>query len=347
MKKNKYPFIQFACLFICIILCSQLTYSQEKSIHQVQGDSFTKYITFNGEQSLIAYYVPDSYDSLLPSKMILALHYCGGNGPSDAITYRNLLRNLADLINAIVVAPYCHNTGSPTYAIPDPSIITISIDSTITFLNIDTTKIYFTGGSCNGRSTFKYGLDEIYNFLGIIPFNSYIPTIPQGYYNFDSQIPSCICSGTLDPSYTNNTRLYDSLLVHNAVTYMNSIPGIGHTFNFPGFTDEMKKCIDFIDSVSANPTFSSHYKSLQNSVLIYPNPINEIMNIQIISDLSDKVIIEVLDINGKKKKILYTGILHKGSNRISININSSFAKGFNIVKISTASQMIYKKILVL
>jgi len=332
------------------ILASPLSncYSQDKSGNRdVVGDSFTKYISFNGEQSLIAYYVPDSYDSLVPSKMILALHYCGGNGESDAITYRNLLKNTADLINAIVVAPYCHNTGPPSYSIPDPSIITVSIDSTREFLSIDTNYIYLTGGSCNGRSAFKYGLDEIYDFIGIIPFNAYMPSIAQGYFNFDSEMPSCICSGTIDPSYNNNVKMYDSLVANNAVTYLNSIPGIGHVFNFPEFTDEMKECIDFIDSVSLIPTFTIEYKHLENSILIYPNPARDVMNIQIMSEISGRIWIESIDATGRMNHSLYNGYLREGFNKISINVRAcEFSKGLNIIKISTNNQVVHKKLLI-
>ena len=195
--------------------------------------------------------------------------------PNPLVQYLNKPANQftkADIINAVIVAPYCHNTGPPSYSIPDPSIITISIDSTRVFLNIDTSYIYLTGGSCNGRSTFKHGLDEIYPFKGIIPFNAYMPGIASGYYNFDSEMPSCICSGTLDPSYNNNVRMYDSLVAHGAVTYMNAIPGIGHVFNFPEFTEEMNQCIEFIDSVALIPTSTSQQYYSVPELLIYPNP---------------------------------------------------------------------------
>lgn len=332
-----------------VISFSGTGYAQGNSANSdILGDSFTKYITFNGEQSLIAYYVPDSYDSLIPSKMILALHYCGGSSQSNAIAYRNLLRNLADLINAIVVAPDCHNTGPPFYTIPDSSIITVSIDSTREFLNIDTAWIYLTGGSCNGRSTFKYGLDEIYPFKGIIPFNAYMPNLPAGYFHFDSEMTSCICSGTLDPSYNNNVRMYDSLVAHNAVTYLNSMPGIGHIFNFPEFTDEMKECIDFIDSVTLIPTFSSQYQWLDNNIIIYPNPVRGSMNVQIICEKPDEIRIELVDISGRvNSPVLYKGTLVKGSNRIIIPLSQgSFIPGLNAIRISTRDQVISRKVVV-
>ena len=279
--------------------------------------------------------------------MILALHYCGGGGQNDAKIYRNLLRNLADSINAIIVAPYCHNSGPPSYAIPDPSIITVSIDSTMEFLNIDPNHIYLTGGSCNGRSTFKYGLDEIYDFIGIIPFNAYMPNITPDYYNFDSEMPSCICSGTLDPSYNNNVRMYDSLVAHNAVTHLNSMPGIGHVFNFPEFTEEMQECIDFIDSVALIPTFTPQFESLDNSILIYPNPVKEVLNIQLISNRPGEISIELCDLTGRVYQSLYRGTLIEGSNRIRIQVRpGEFSEGLNIVRISTHNQVTYRKLIV-
>ncbi|MFC2101741.1 T9SS type A sorting domain-containing protein [Bacteroidota bacterium] len=341
--------IQTIALVLGIVtILSTSGFSQDNSsASDILGDSFTTYITFNGEQSLIAYYVPDTYDSLIPSKMILALHYCNGSGEYDAISYRNLLINLADQINAIVVAPYCHNSGYPSYAIPDPSIITVSIDSSMAFLNINPDRIYLTGGSCNGRSTLKYGLEEIYDFIGIIPFNAYIPTFDPGYYNFDSEMPSCICSGTLDASYNNNVRVYDSLVAHNAVTHLNSMPGIGHEFNFPGFTDEMHKCIDFIDSVALITSVNPQFESLGNSILLYPNPVTETLNIQLISDRSGEVRVELCDLTGRVTKRLHHGTLTEGSNRITLHVQRGmFSQGLNIVKVSTNNQVAYKKLVV-
>ncbi len=340
--------LALAILIGALTIPSTTSYAQDKSAASgILGDSFEIYITFNGDPSLIAYYVPDSYDSLVPSKMILAMHYCGGAGQNDAKIYRNLLRELADSINAIVVAPYCHNEGPPGYAIPDPSIITVSIDSTMAFLNINPDHIYLTGGSCNGRSTFKYGLDEIYDFIGIIPFNAYMPTLAPNYYNFDSDMPSCICSGTLDPSYNNNVRMYDSLVAHNAVTHLNSIPGIGHTFNFPEFTEEMQECIDFIDSVSLITHVTPQFESLENSILIYPNPVKELLNVQLISDRHSEIRIDLCDLTGRVYRSLYHGTINKGSNRIRIPIRTGeFSQGLNILRISTHNEVAYKKLVV-
>lgn len=336
-----------ACMFISAFgFVSMLAHGQSDLSDNLQkGSSFSNYITFNGEQTLIAYYVPGTYDSLVPNKMILALHYCGGNGQADAITYRNLLTDLADMIEAVVVAPYCNNNGAPYYNIPDPSILNVSIDSTLEFLNIDTNSIYLTGGSCNGRSTFEFGLTEIYDFIGIIPFNAWIPNIVTGYYNFDSEMPSCICSGTLDPSYLNNTRMYDSLVAHQAITKMNSMPGIGHIFNFPEFTDEMKECIDFIDSVSTPPVHLSNNLELEETVQIFPNPFKNTLNIKLTSPAQYAVKVELIDPIGRGNELLFLGNIEKGKNSIRMSVIPKSYEGLYFIKISSSEWIISRKVL--
>ena len=104
MRNNNTHFLKIFQTFIftfCFLIpgfCWGNTSDQIKN-----GDSFVNYIMFNGESSLIAYYVPETYDSLVPCKMILALHYCGENSASSAIIYRNLLKELAEIINAVIV----------------------------------------------------------------------------------------------------------------------------------------------------------------------------------------------------------------------------------------------------
>ena len=187
-----------------------LTYSNIKAQSDPMVGSFETTIIFNGEPSNIAYYVPLDYDPEISYKLIVGLHYCTGV-PSAYMSYRNLLEDLSNSLNAILMCPDCHNGGYP-YNIPDVSIIPNSIDSTIAIYNINEEYIYLTGGSCNGRTTLKNGLEYIYNFRGIIPFNPYIPSIPSGYYDYDSDMPTCICSGTFDPSYDNTVIVYESLI---------------------------------------------------------------------------------------------------------------------------------------
>ena len=52
--KLKSPLPSLANIILIFAISTQLIFSQDKSEnHYINGDAFTRYITFNGEQSLI------------------------------------------------------------------------------------------------------------------------------------------------------------------------------------------------------------------------------------------------------------------------------------------------------
>ena len=125
-------------------------------------------------------------------------------------------------------------------------IIPNSIDTTIIDLgyNIDTTSVFLTGFSCNGQETFKHGLNAIYPFEGIIPFNSWITSITNDY-NYDSKVPTCICSGDQDASYPNNVTLFNNLTTNEAIVKLNTLIGINHVWSYNNTTEELLECFDW------------------------------------------------------------------------------------------------------
>ncbi|NQT76690.1 MAG: T9SS type A sorting domain-containing protein [Bacteroidetes bacterium] len=82
------------------------------------------------------------------------------------------------------------------------------------------------------------------------------------------------------------------------------------------------------------------------SIQVYPNPVSDVMNIQLACEESGKVRIESYDATGRISRLLYVGFLDKGSNKISIAVRSGdLSPGLNIIKISTHKQVIHKKVL--
>ncbi|MBC8436085.1 MAG: T9SS type A sorting domain-containing protein, partial [Bacteroidetes bacterium] len=115
----------------------------------------------------------------------------------------------------------------------------------------------------------------------------------------------------------------------------------------PEFTEEMQECIDFIDSVALIPTITPQFESLENSILIYPNPVRGTMNVQLISQTPGEIRIELCDLTGRVYKSLYRGTLIKGSNRVRIHVQPGvFSHGLNILRISTHNQVVYRKLVV-
>ncbi len=233
--------------------------------------SFSDPIQFNATTHNVEYYVPTTYNSANSYPLLVALHGCNGN----AVAYRNSFTSIADSIGAILVCPDFMGgqiSGSDGMIIPNV------IDSTINQLgyNINTNEVYLTGFSCNGQETMKQGWDNIYPFRALIPLNAWVPNMSG--YNFKSTIPTCICSGTADGSYSNNSAIYDSLIANGGVGKFNSMPGIPHTSSFATRDAELMECFRWIDSVSA-PNAIAHINDLNASFKAYPNPAKEQLNL--------------------------------------------------------------------
>ncbi len=314
-------------LFITFISCFSLF-----SVNAQTTGSFQTSITFFSQQHTLAFYVPTTYNSVKSYPLVVALHGCGGN----AVSFRNSLLSISDSLDAIILCPdFIGNQiiGANGQIIPN------AIDTTINVLgyNIDINAVYLTGFSCNGQETFKQGWDEVYSFRGIIPFNAWIPMITDDY-NFDSKIPTCICSGTADGSYTKNVTLYDSLIFHNGFGKFNSLPGIGHVWNYAGRVGELMECFNWIDSIYNANVQVDNPENYNFDMNIYPNPADNYLKINLENIKDNEVEVLVSNINGK---LIYR------ENQISntvIKVNTSdFSSGMYFIQLQTKSEIIGQK----
>ena len=328
-----------------IITITLVVLTGSYTVAQVNRDvlvgSFETTIIFNGEPSNIAYYVPLDYTPNSSYKLIVGLHYCTGS-PSAYISYRNLLIDLSDSLNAIIMCPDCNMGGYPYY-IPDSSIINKSTDSTIALYNINEDYIYLTGGSCNGRTTIKYGLEYIFNYRGIIAFNPYVPNVPANYYNYDSDMPTVICSGTLDPSYNNSLRVYDSLVTHNAHAKFISMEGVGHDFWIPEFIIEMMNGIHYIDSIVDIITSSEDKVESNFKIKVFPNPFYYQANIELTSPYQNTYIkLLLFDIYGNLVQSIYEGEIVNYKRNFKV---TNIEKGTYILKLVSGNNITHQKII--
>ena len=270
--------------------------------------SFQKKINFNSNIHDLEYYVPTSYDSSESYTLIVALHGCGGN----AVSFRNSLIELSDSLNAIILCPdfmgdqIWNNRGQ---------IIPNSIDTTILDLgyNIDTNSVFLTGYSCNGQETLKQGLRGVYPFAGIIPFNAWIPSITNDY-NFEAEIPTCICSGTLDPSYPNNVVLFDSLTANETPVLLNSLENISHVWSYYNLTEELLECVNWVKSLDQTTVSIYNHENKNNIFSIYPNPTSN--KLSITNTQEKKVDIVIYNLEGKT-------VYEDKTSKTDISINTS------------------------
>lgn len=89
---------------------------------------------------------------------------------------------------------------------------------------------------------------------------------------------------------------------------------------------------------------SNEIKQIDNAELmkIYPNPSNDIFNIEILVDNIDNVVLSLIDLAGRQYSIPHT--FYKGTNRIQLNMKD-FSKGSYIINFTNSDDTITKKIL--
>lgn len=214
---------------------------------QITGD-FADTLTFNQSERTFEAHVPATYNSEKSYALIVGLHGCvGGNNPASG--FRNTLKFMADSMDAIIACP----NGIPSVSNgqmnePDDSLILAVIDTMKSRYNISPSEVIITGFSCNGFIAAKFGLDKIYPFKAIIPFNPWITLdhFNNNQFNYFKNMKTCICFGENDPNVERGKDLYNDLTLFGQDAYYNEIPGVGHTTNFSSFNSEFMECIDWV-----------------------------------------------------------------------------------------------------
>jgi len=82
-----------------------------------------------------------------------------------------------------------------------------------------------------------------------------------------------------------------------------------------------------------NTAVNRLYPFKRSTIKIFPNPIEDLINIILNTDKQQEVSLELYDINGQVIKSVYNGLLSKGENLIQINTNNIYIlAGFYFIK---------------
>ena len=239
-----------------------------------QTGTFQSTITFNAQPRILEYSVPLNYNHSDQHPLVVGLHGCiGGSNPASG--FRNEIAFLSDSIGAIVVCPNGLTAFAGMMDNFDHPIIIAALDSAMATYNIDPSRVYLIGFSCNGYVTAKYGTQEIYPWKGIIPFNAALNSSDStnGLFDYTNQTSTCICVGSNDPGLSLSQQLRDSLAVNGASYYYNEIPGVGHVTMFPTFPAEVMECFDSFNVTVQGTSYSIR---VNGQVKVYPNPTSDI-----------------------------------------------------------------------
>ena len=288
-----------------------------------------------GDSLDIYFHVPDTYNSSVPSKMILGFHGLGNPNNSDQI--RNYLSPLGDSLNAVVVCPDPYLQDQPRSEI----VLNLAYDSVMTWFNIDTNQIYITGYSAGSDVAAQYVFGEpTHRMKGFIWHSPGFFSSPD-LSNPQEIPPVCLCSGSVDFVSIVQTNVLNNNLDGAGFPYLyNQIPGVDHTMEYPTFTEEMLECIDFIDANSSNVGIEEW---TGNSVSMYPNPLTENQEL-VLTGLKGDASISVFDASGKQ---VWNAQLNNVSSRVSISdFRNGLSAGLYSVLIQSEKGYLSKKLVV-
>ena len=291
--------------------------------------------SLNGDSLDIYFHVPSTYNAGIPNKMIMGFHGLGNPNNSDDI--RNYLSPLGDSLNAVVVCPDPYLQDQPRSEI----VLNLAYDSVMTWFNIDTNQVYITGYSAGSDVAAQYFFGEPSHRMKGLIWHS-----PGFFFNPDLSDPQeippvCLCSGTVDFTSIVQTNLLNNSLDGAGFPYLfNEIPGVGHTMEYPAFTQEMLECVNFIDANTSNVGVQEWTGT---AVSMYPNPITKGTDL-VLSGLEGDVKLALFDASGR---IVWNKQLHNASNRTSISdLSNGLAVGFYTITVQSEAGRLTKKLVV-
>ncbi|MFT4985268.1 MAG: hypothetical protein ACI8U0_000900 [Flavobacteriales bacterium] len=325
MKKLTTVFIAIISLGL---LQAQTTGSFQESVTFDEPDySFTR---------ILYYYVPSDYDPSISYKLVVGFR---GGPNSNAGQFRDQLTFLSDELGAIILCPensdhFWNNEGLTK------QLFQYSFETVSETYNIDSDFIYLTGLSYGGRHSVIVSMDTdngaIPNLRGVIPFATGSEgDLQPNYDSIDEFAPACICIGLDDSSnfiaVANN--LHDDILLNGGSSFLNEIPDVGHTVDFPSFEAEMMECINFIEGQYATSVDEVQLK-IEQSIRVYPNPSNNILNV----DIPEELKIEGVHIEDLSGKIVVPGSL---SDR-SFDVSSLAIGQYNLILVGDGNRIVKK-----
>jgi predicted esterase len=232
--------------------------------------NFESTMTYGKRIHSIAYSVPVTYNPANKYPLIVGMHGC----PESATELRNALKDFSTQYGAIVVCP--DNFGGQ---VSDGNFILRTIDSTQSKYNIDTSMVFLTGFSCGGQSTLNLGLNHLYNFRGIFPWDPFSASV--NYKTYDNEMPVVLAFGNNDNSFDIDMLLYDSMKVYHSPINIVVAQGVAHQIP-ASFKDIMFKS----------------YRYLLDSNMISMSPVNTVS----IDSKSPEIRIVVKNIKDKRDR---------------------------------------------
>lgn len=171
----------------------------------------------------LSLYVPESYDPIYPTPVILALHPYQGN--SDSM--RDMLESIGYDENAIIACPDLNNAVVPT---DFSEIVYAAISHVAEMYNVDDTRIALAGYQWGGGLAVLMGLNDPVLFRGIIAIAPEVSLdyITKEMWDNKNKIPMGFILGENDDYYNPVHQLIQEFQMNGALMKFIYKPGVEH-----------------------------------------------------------------------------------------------------------------------
>jgi|GEM_PF-224582 len=256
-------------------------------------------------------YIPSTYEAETPAKLMLGLHPLNVNR-WNSVSWCDTLLAFAEANNLLLLCP----DGGVDGKVDDPIDVDFTsflLEEIQTWYSIDTNKIFATGFSWGGRTTYSYGLANPETFAGLMPIGAAVTGTEQ--------VDNVLINAADEPIYvihgssdSPNTRYYPILeAIENNGAIVNTLlmDGVGHTIDFPnrnstltdGFLwlDSVSTAQNPIDTITVDPVDTMNvgiYESSLDELNLYPNPVVRGQKLLVNHPIDGEILIRIYDLNG-------------------------------------------------
>jgi len=206
--------------------------------------------TFQSNSKKYSLFIPSSYDSSTPNKLMLGMHPWN-TSRWDAEAWRDTLSVFAENNGLILVCPDGGSDGRVDDNL-DYDFTEDLLDSVRTWYSIDEDYQYIMGFSIGGKATYEFGFSHSTEFGGYIPIGAATSeaelspgissSLDEAYY---------LVHGSSDAASTRYNPILNRLQTEGAITNSEFMSGVGHTIDFPNRNQILTEAYVWIDSVNS------------------------------------------------------------------------------------------------
>ena len=269
-------------------------------------------------------FIPSAYTEGEPIPAFLALHPFN-TSRWNGETWCQELSDFAETNGVFLICPDGGIDGKIDDAI-DTAFTSFLLDSAFIWYDIDETKVYATGFSWGGKTTYTYGLNHIEKFAGLMPIGAAISIGEvNGIAENAEDVPVYIVHGSLDSPNNRFFPLLTAMEDNGACVESNLLPGVGHTIDFNNQVEILTDAYNYLQDNACTITATEEQEIMVEPIL----PYSILENGQSITlELSKKADWEIFSLDGQ--------IIEKGNqSQIVINMTS----GIYIIRSGKQSQI--------